>query len=220
MFTLVGCRGIAPASDTSVEILNVESVRDVLYVKCLLKNNSDKKSYFPIDSCSVKFLNWIDKKTTVNSFYVLFYQKKDTIYSSFRDVYYKDPLIYFKRKDSLNKVNTKIIDSLGEKKQGLFWGIRYREIQKNSFYINPKSSKIIFLKINLHNTIRKEVTVYDTSYYDKEKLKNSHIQIVIKIDSKETENLLLQKDLNYLHRHNIKIFNGTICSNKVPLEIK
>jgi len=197
---LSGCKKPYPASDFSIEIIDLKNMKDDIYAQCLIKNDSDEKLYFPIDSSSVEFFNWMyDKGFPFNSFYALFYKqnKKDTIYSSFfTDVYYEDTLAYFKLRkgrDSLENLNKRIIDSLGEQRRGLLWGIKYREVQKKSFYMNPKSSKTVFLKIDFQVTFQKRMA-YDINSYAKREIENSYMQIAIRIDSTEAKEFLLPRD--------------------------
>jgi hypothetical protein len=56
--------------------------------------------------------------------------------------------------------------------------------------------------------------------YSLEKSKKYYAQLIIKIDSNEVKKFLLSQEIDSLRKNNIKIFHGTIYSNKVSLVVE
>lgn len=201
-----------------IEILNILYKENSIYVKCLIKNNTNVKLYFPIDNQTVKCLNNEYKKLNVNAFYGLVFNGDSIKYAKYYISFNNQGLK--KYNDSIKKLNIKQYNSPINNENSIFWNIKYYKIKKNSFYIHPFSSDTIVIKFDLDINLDKIAVVYDLSGYDKNDLKNSKLQIAIRIDSTEAKNLLLPKDLDSLRKNNIKIFHGIIYSNKVPLNMK
>ncbi len=205
-----------------INILSVTCENENIFLQCQINNLTDEKLYFPTNNEQVKFFSDLQKKFNVNGYYAFFYGGNNLIYATTPHPYVinqkrEDSLR--KRKDSLLKLNSLLIKENGNEKNGL-WGLQYFSIKKNNFYLKPHGSIDIKVKINLEGSVEKSLLIGDISVYNKKHLEDSHIQIAIRVDSTEAKELLLTKDLDSLKKNNIKIFHGTVYSNKVPLVVE
>jgi hypothetical protein len=232
---LLNCKGKDNVSTKSaplvaVEIIKVEpsSNKREIWVSCEITNNSNNKLYFPIDKNYVRFYSNLSMMGIEGSFfYVFFYDKNDKkIWAGLvSNIYYEDSIVLKHKIDSINKIrekwmklNAEIMNKRGED-LGYNKGILNREIKKNGFYLNAGESKTVKIRVDGKYSVEKDIFIGDNSYYRFFSEEFKTIQIAVSVDSVYTKNdVLFSEDIDSLHRNNIKIFNGTIYSNKVPLE--
>lgn len=100
------------------------------------------------------------------------------------------------------------------------WGIKYHGVKKNGFFLEPKKEKKMTVRSHLSFDARGYVSDI-TSFSSRDLEEVTHSQLILYIDSSQIKrDLLLPKDIDSLYQNNIKIFHGTIYSNKVPLKLK
>lgn len=138
--------------------------------------------------------------------------KLSQIHQHFDSLYYRKWEIL-----NLNKVNQLKKDKKPYK-DSYNWFYRYQGYKKNNFILKPNSYKKIQLSIK---AVDLTDMFNDEYFYD---LKSSFAQVdsisidLISDSARLKRDILLQKDIDSLYLNKIKIFNGTIKSNKIPIK--
>ena len=197
-----------------------------VYFKTSIKNNSNFYYYFPVDNdISIQF-NTINKNiNSINksSFYTQYLDEDNSTLLGF--VYTPS---YSKEGFRLTLDSLKKVDSLYREKYGSIsneksmernlWGIKYNGLKKNAFFLKPNEEKTMVIRSHRCFDVRaytSDITCFDLKILQKVE----QAQIILYIDSNQVKkDLLFQKDIDSLKLKNIKIFDGIIYSNKVPIK--
>jgi len=199
------------------------------YFKVNIQNNSARNYYFPVDFDYSYQFNYRFKKT-------------DTLYYSFFYTKYFDKShnqilgnIVFYDWDTAKR--RKIIDSLKvedsiyktvygvhpnkETMERHLWGIKYHGIKKNGFFLKPEEQIELIVQSHFKENPRAYASSGITYFSSREIEEIAFAQLILKIDSSQIKrDLLLPKDIDSLHKNHIKIFNGKIFSNKIPMKLE
>lgn len=206
-----------------------------------IKNHSDNKVYFPIITTET-LIPYHNVRSQENNqlndlFYpaiiLLIYDKNEkiipAIYGSPEDFNMKqneseserfDSIGYYLSQNKSKKLNLNEIEFL--KNRSALELFKYITVKNESFFINPKSNLKIKIESHLnHSTVRAELLLDDMTFYPVNEFnEETKLSFFINIDSSKVKKNLPPAFIDSLHQNNIKIFHGTISSNKVPLIIK
>lgn len=211
--------------------INIDSVyydEKNSYFKINIENKSRSYLYFPVDpDFSSQFndrASEIKSNFSFSTFYTKYFDQNNFIILG--HLYSSDIVIdFWKKIDSLKIENSNYLKKYGKVsdsgfKDRIYWGVKYHEVKKNGFFLKPKEEKELIIRSHISFDIKAHY--YDqTSFSSKELEKVAYAQLILYIDSSQIKrDLLLSKDIDSLRKNNIKIFHGTIYSNKVPLKLK
>lgn len=219
-----------------IEIKSTTVKNGKLFISSEIRNNSNNKVYFPIYTTEmlIPYHNLRNQsKMPLDSLYspsliLLIYDKKGEIIPGiygfdenyFGNKFEKEPIdsidFYFSKIDTA-KLNMDEKSFLRSKY--LIQVFQYVNIKNESFYVNPKSSITINFASHLnYSSTRAELLIDDLSFYPTDVFREaSDYNVTLNIDSTLVKKRFTKEFIDSLHQNNIKIFHGTIYSNKVPL---
>lgn len=235
LFSLFSCEN----DKITIEIKSTLIKNGKLFNKVEFQNNTNDKLYFPIitsemlipyhnvRSQSEKPLESLFSQSLI----ILIYDKKGEIISGTYGIDYD----YFGNKsdkemfDSIgfylfktDTIKLKIKEKSFLKNQNPKQAFQYFNIKNESFYVNPRSNITIDFKSHLnYSSTRAGLLLDGLSFYPIDKLEEkTNYNLLLNIDSVLVKKNLPKEFIDSLHRNQIKIFHGTINSNKVSLKIK
>ncbi len=205
-----------------------------------IKNNSENKIYFPIltREMNIPYHNIRPQETQkleglfYQGFMFLVYDSKGNIipatygdsgsnYIDLKDDIRKfDSIDYYFSQNHTEKLSTNEREFLQNKRP--IEVFKYNTIKSESFFVEAKSKVIINAKSHLnYSSVQAGLLLDDLSFYSIDEIKEGNkIRLALNIDSTNVKKNLTKEFIDSLHQNHIKIFHGTIYSNKVPLEFE
>lgn len=206
--------------DIHIKILGNLKSKETIISKVLIENLGEDIIYIPVIFDYSQF----DREclTSYHSspfFWIQFFDDKDSIKKAMCVFVHPDTQALERLEEDYNKISK--LDSLAAsnhkfKKKGFYWDYKYDLLKKQSFVLRPSESKILDIKKNINVNVFAETLTKDLSIMPE--YENMGLRLMYYIDSTQIKDFfLLQSDIDSLHKNKIKIFHGTVYSNKVPL---